>query len=211
MTEPTTDPFVSVRMYVKMTQTARLFRALFFSSALLMGAGCHSDNQLESKLRASIQFEQVQRPKGTWVMQKISREVLAVLQSSSKKTLQSPKIASAVLGQDKDDSYKLIVFWVAQEPSADSLAFDWGEGGTVTNAVPASYIEENLKESETSVVFWVVYAWEKGTDTWSKCTSLAGRTDLKATLLRAHKLVSAPARVDFVNVRAGPRNQDADR
>ena len=170
---------------------------------VLLEVGCQRSGSLENRLKSSVEFEQGGRPKGTWVMQRMSAQVLAALKAATKESLETPVISSAIIGQE-GEKYRLFMFWIEQYPTADSVRINLGET-TVTNAIPDYRIKDMRVEAKGSVVFSVVYNWERGSELWPKLSKLRERTQLSVQLLRERKPISKVFPAEFVDVMAEPK------
>jgi hypothetical protein len=171
--------------------------------AVLLEGGCHGSDSLERRLKSSIEFEQGGRPQGTWVMQKMSAQVLAALKSATKESLKTAAICSAIIGEE-GDKYRLFIFWIADHTTADGVRINFGET-TLTNAIPDYRIKDLRVEAKGSVVFSVVLNWDKGSALWPRLDKVREGAQLSVQLLRENKPISNVFRVEFVNVNAEPK------
>jgi len=78
------------------------------------------------------------------------------------------------------------------------------DGNIITNKIPDYYISENKEAAIATVVFRVVFNWEKESALWPELSKIKMGANLKIRLLRDGKPVSNVFQVEFVNVSKPP-------
>ena len=195
-----------------MTKHFNHLRQLLLCLVLMIMGGslatsCRNWDNVETRLKASIKWEG-EREKYTPRMRKASDDILAVLKSSTKDTLENPKICAAFIGKEKgtkETNYRLFIFWAARSPTANAVELNLN-GITVTNRMEQFSIDANRMEAQEKVVFYEILNWNTDTALWPELEKLKVTGDLRIRLLNEKEPVTDYFTVDVVSglYRSGP-------
>ena len=172
-------------------------------SVLWLFPSCSSNSTVEARRQFAIKFE-----KENWaassknvVRSKWSKDISSALISIDTKTINNPRMASAVLAKGKDENYGLIIFWIENHPSVDGVEFQFNsQSSPVIIPIPDAELKQNQSAAKETIVFGSELQWEDTSEVWKSLEQITGAKDLKVRLLRDKAPVTDWFSVDFYKV-----------
>ncbi len=152
--------------------------------ALLCGCSTYK-NSIEAKRQFAINRQQhVFIHSKSPIFRQWGTNILSMLSSADTDTLKHPHFASATIGRDRDNEYRLYVFWLENKPSIDGVELRLSKTNSVMLDVPASDAKENEKTSKVSVVMVASWIWSGTNNIADKLDKVNDVSDIKVRLLK---------------------------
>ena len=168
--------------------------------ALFLLSSCSADDRsFETRRQFAIQSnkEHLASTKNE-VRVKWEKEILSALASADAKSISSPKIASAILGNGKSGTYGLFVFWIENYPSVDSVELRLDSQSTpIIIHIPDVELKQMRVVAKDTIVFGSEYEWSELPEMSKTFEQITSPKGLEVRLLRAKAAATDWFPVDF--------------
>lgn len=134
------------------------------------------------------------------------RELLAALDVATPTSLRTATLIRARLF---GHSRRLLVEWIAAQPSATAIRLTSGAGQRWDMAIDPVYMDENRRAAETSVLFRFGASFEDDADTWSKLLNMT-REGGALALLKDGQVISNEVRISLASPETSAPSAAAD-
>jgi hypothetical protein len=153
----------------------------FFSSC---SAG---DRSFQNRRDFAIQFNKNQLASTkNEVQAKWEKDILFALASTDTKTINSPKVSSAILVSRKNGAYGLFVFWIENDPSVDGVGLRLSnQSSSVIIPIPEQELKQIRAMAKDTIVFGSEYDWPTTSELSKSLDQITNAKDLKIRLVRA--------------------------